>query len=57
MLKYMLDTNIIYVIKQRPIEALATFNRHSGQICISTITLAELLHGAEKSAQPDHNLR
>lgn len=58
MLKYMLDTNIvIYVIKQRPIEALATFNRHAGQMCISTITLAELLHGAEKSAQPDHNLR
>lgn len=58
MLKYMLDTNIaIYVIKNRPLNALATFNRHAGQICISAIALAELLHGAEKSAKPEHNLR
>lgn len=58
MLKYMLDTNIvIYVIKRRPIEALKVFNRHTGQMCISSITLAELLHGAEKSAKPEHNLR
>lgn len=58
MLKYMLDTNIaIYVIKRRPPEALATFNQHAGQLCISSITLAELIHGAEKSAKPDHNLR
>ena len=58
MLKYMLDTNIaIYVIKRRPPEALATFNQHAGQLCISSISLAELLHGAEKSAKPDHNLR
>lgn len=46
MLKYMLDTNIvIYVIKRRPLEVLATFNKHVGQMCISSITLAELLHG------------
>lgn len=58
MLKYMLDTNIvIYVIKRRPIEVLNTFNRHAGQLCISSITLAELLHGAEKSAQPEHNFQ
>jgi len=58
MLKYMLDTNIvIYVIKRRPIEALKVFNRHTGQMCISSITLAELLHGAEKSAKQEHNLR
>lgn len=58
MLKYMLDTNIaIYVIKNRPINALANFNRHAGQMCISAITLAELLHGSEKSAKPEHNLR
>ena len=58
MLKYMLDTNIvIYVIKRRPIELLEVFNRHAGQMCISSITLAELLHGVEKSAMPDHNLR
>ena len=58
MLKYMLDTSIaIYVIKRRPPEALATFNQHAGQLCISSITLAELMHGVEKSARPDHNLR
>lgn len=58
MLKYMLDTNIaIYVIKRRPIEALATFNRYADMMCISTITEAELLHGAEKSQQREHNLR
>ena len=58
MLKFMLDTNIaIYVIKNRPINALEVFNRHVGQMCISSITLAELFHGAEKSAKPDHNLR
>lgn len=54
----MLDTNIvIYVIKRRPLEVLDTFNQHAGQMCISSITLSELLHGVEKSTQPDHNLR
>jgi len=58
MLKYMLDTNVVlYVLKRRPLALLDTFNRHSGQMCISSITLAELLHGVEKSSMPDHNLR
>ncbi len=58
MLKYMLDTNIaIYVIKRRPVELLAVFNRYAGQMCISTITFAELQHGVEKSAVPEKNLR
>ncbi len=57
MLKFMLDTNIcIYVIKRRPLSALETFNRHAGQIAISAITLAELLHGAEKSQHVERNL-
>ena len=57
MLKYLLDTNIvIYVIKQRPIEVLATFNRHHGRMAISAITLAELIHGSEKSQFPERNL-
>ena len=56
MLKYMLDTNIvIYVIKRRPIELLEIFNRYAGQMCISSITLAELQHGVEKSSRPEHN--
>ncbi len=54
----MLDTNIvIYVIKRRPIEVLDVFNAHAGQMCISSITLAELLHGVEKSSMVSHNLR
>ena len=58
MLRYLLDTNIvIYVIKRRPVEALEMFNRHAGQMAISTITLAELMHGAEKSSQADANMR
>ena len=57
MLKYMLDTNIaIYVIKRKPFDLLAIFNRHAGQMCISSITLAELLHGVQKSQQPERNL-
>jgi tRNA(fMet)-specific endonuclease VapC len=57
MLKYLLDTNIaIYAIKRRPPSALAAFNRHAGQMAISAITLAELVHGAERSSDPARNL-
>ncbi len=57
MLKYLLDTNIvIYVIKQRPIEVLAMFNKQHNRMAISVITLAELVHGAEKSQLPARNL-
>ena len=56
MLKYLLDTNIvIYVIKQRPIQVLEIFNRHHGRMAISSITLAELAHGAEKSSDISRN--
>jgi len=56
-LKYLLDTNIvIYVIKRRPPEAREIFNRHQGRMAISAITLAELIHGAEKSSDPARNL-
>lgn len=58
MLKYMLDTNIaIYVIKRRPVELLETFNAYAGLMCISSITLAELIHGVEKSSMPERNRR
>lgn len=57
MLKYLLDTNIaIYVIKRRPIEVLDQFNAQASRMAISVITLAELMHGAEKSSQPTSNL-
>jgi tRNA(fMet)-specific endonuclease VapC len=57
MLRYLLDTNIvIYVIKQKPLSALEVFNEHAGHMAISSITLAELLHGAEKSNAPARSL-
>jgi tRNA(fMet)-specific endonuclease VapC len=57
MLRYLLDTNIvIYVIKRRPLKALDEFNQRTGSMAISAITLAELLHGAEKSSKPPANL-
>lgn len=57
MIGYMLDTNIVsYVIKRKPLEVLTLFNQHVSQMCISSITLAELLHGAEKSERMEHNL-
>lgn len=57
MLRYLLDTNIvIYVLKQRPVEVLSAFNANATRMAISTITLAELLHGAEKSSRISDNL-
>ena len=57
MLRYLLDTNIvIYVLKRRPIEVLATFNANASRMAISSITLAELFHGAEKSSRVSENL-
>ncbi|MBP5985782.1 MAG: type II toxin-antitoxin system VapC family toxin [Azonexus sp.] len=57
MLKYLLDTNIvIYVIKRRPPEVREVFNEQHGRMAISAITLAELVHGAEKSQFPSRNL-
>lgn len=57
MLKYLLDTNIvIYVIKRRPAEVLGLFNENAGRMAISAITLAELIHGAEKSTRVAQNL-
>jgi len=57
MLRYLLDTNIvIYVLKRRPREVLSTFNANASRMAISSITLAELLHGAEKSSRVSENL-
>ncbi len=57
MLKYLLDTNVvIYIIKRRPPAVREVFNRQHGRMAISAITLAELMHGAEKSSDPPRNL-
>ena len=56
-MKYMLDTNIcIYLIRQKPEKVLRRFKDHSiGDIGISSITLAELRFGVEKSQQIQNN--
>jgi tRNA(fMet)-specific endonuclease VapC len=57
MIKYLLDTNIvIYVLKRRPTEVLEIFNKNANRMAISSITLSELIYGAEKSQNVDKNL-
>lgn len=56
-MKYMLDTNIcIYAIKHKPKEVIKNILSHKAdEICISSITYSELMHGVEKSQQRDKN--
>jgi len=56
-MKYLLDTNIcIYIIKKKPetvlkkVQSLAT-----SDLCVSSITVAELKYGVEKSQQVARN--
>jgi tRNA(fMet)-specific endonuclease VapC len=53
---YMLDTNIcIYALKGNA-KIIATLRQHRNRgICISSIALAELHHGATNSATPEQN--
>ena len=58
MLRYLLDTNLcIRVLRDRPASLRDRFNAEADGLCISTIVLTELLHGAAKSAQPEANRR
>ena len=56
-MRFMLDTNIcIYIIKQKPPEVLVRFNSYVvGDIAVSSITVAELQFGVQKSQQPERN--
>ncbi len=56
-MKFLLDTNIcIYIIKQKPPEVLQRFNAYQvGDIGISSITVAELEFGVQKSQFPAKN--
>ena len=57
MLKFMLDTNIcIFTIKNKPERVRERFNLNTSRMCISSITLMELIYGAEKSQMPERNL-
>lgn len=57
-MKYMFDTNIcIYLIKKKPESVLTKFKKlKAGDVSISSITLAELAYGVEKSTQQEKNL-
>ena len=57
-MKYLLDTNIcIALIRQKPQTLIQQLTSHEpGDVGISSITLAELFHGVEKSAQPEQNM-
>jgi tRNA(fMet)-specific endonuclease VapC len=57
-LRYLLDTNLcIRVLRDRPPAIRERFNSEADGLCISTIVLTELLHGAAKSARPEDNRR
>jgi len=56
--QYMLDTNIcVHVIKNYPPKLRERFNQLAEQLCMSSITLAELVYGAEKSSRRLENLQ
>uniref|UniRef100_UPI0038B53D88 type II toxin-antitoxin system tRNA(fMet)-specific endonuclease VapC n=1 Tax=Pseudothauera rhizosphaerae TaxID=2565932 RepID=UPI0038B53D88 len=56
-MKYLLDTNIvIYTMRNRPQQVRECFGQHEGQFAISTVTLAELAFGAERSSRPRENM-
>ena len=56
-MKYMLDTNIsMYAIKKKPEGVLERLRSElDSGICISSVTLAELRFGVEKSLYPERN--
>lgn len=56
-MKYMLDTNIcIYAIKKKPETVLSHLQRVKPQdVCISSVTFAELMHGVFKSKAIERN--
>ncbi len=56
-MRYMLDTNIcIYVIKTKPEKVFQKLQTiHPEDVCISSVTYAELVHGVEKSIAVEKN--
>jgi tRNA(fMet)-specific endonuclease VapC len=56
MLRNMLDTNLcIRVLRDRPVGLRPRFNTEAEMLCLSTITLTELLHGAARSFNAHRN--
>ncbi|MEO8926694.1 MAG: type II toxin-antitoxin system VapC family toxin [Caulobacteraceae bacterium] len=56
MLRYMLDTSLcVRILRDRPPSLRPRFNAEADGLCLSSITFAELVYGAEKSARPVEN--
>ena len=56
-MRYMLDTNIcIYAIKHKPEKVFQRLQALDPEdVCVSSVTYAELVHGVEKSAVVEKN--
>ena len=56
-MRYMLDTNIcIYAIKHKPERVFQKLQEVDPEdVCVSSVTYAELVHGVEKSAAVEKN--
>ena len=56
-MKYMLDTNTcVFVLRSKPLCVTERFQQCADdEVCVSTITVAELRFGADKSHQPEAN--
>ena len=56
-MRYMLDTNIcIYAIKHKPEKVFQKLQEVvPGDVCVSSVTYAELVHGVEKSVAVEKN--
>ena len=56
-MRYMLDTNIcIYAIKHKPEKVFQRLQALDPEdVCVSSVTYAELVHGVEKSAAVEKN--
>ena len=55
MLRYMLDSNVcIHAMRNPDTRLKDRLKQHDGKLCISTITLHELIHGAERSRRPEY---
>ena len=56
-MRYMLDTNIcIYAIKHKPEKVFLKLQEVEPEdVCVSSVTYAELVHGVEKSVAVEKN--
>jgi tRNA(fMet)-specific endonuclease VapC len=57
-MRHLLDTNVcIHIIRRRPQAVLRRFEDYGvGEVGVSSVTVAELRYGAEKSSRPEQNL-